>query len=114
MKKSLLIYSIANAVGLFLFFGVVAGIENEAKMERRDYYDIGDSLNFEFHAVPVFLLCLLLNTLWGARSLVAIFRRRSYQDLVIFGLVVAAWTALFLGFDLNPWPIFSLIIPAWR
>lgn len=114
MKKSLLIYLTANAVGLFVFFGVVAGICHQAAMERRDYYDIGDSLNFMLFAVPGFLLCLLLNGLWAARALVDIFRRRSYQAAVIFALVVAIWTALFLSFGLNPWPIFSSIAPAWQ
>ena len=109
MKTSLLIYSIANTIGGILFFGVVAGICQQAKMEQRDYFDFGDSSNFILFAVPVFLLCLAVNTLWGVKAVIDIVRRRSYQTSVVFGFVLAVWTVLFLGFSLNPWAIFSLI-----
>jgi hypothetical protein len=109
MKTSLRIYSIANAIGAILFFGVVAGICRRAKMEQRDYYDFGDSLTYILHAVPFFLLCLVFNALWGIRGLIDIFRRRRYQASVALGLVVAVWTALFLGCGLNRWPLFSLV-----
>lgn len=96
MKKSTIIFSAANLVGLFLYLCFVASIVSFAKTEQRDYYDFGDNLNFIGTALPTFLLCLLLNIFWGTKSFIEIFRRRDYRSGVACAIAVAVWATVIL------------------
>lgn len=96
MKKSIIISSAFNLIGLLLYIHFITRIVAFARMEQRDYYDFGDGLNYILTAVPVFLFCLLLNITWGVKALVAIFKRRDYSSAVACGMVVAVWTTTIL------------------
>jgi len=51
-------------------------------MEQRAYYDFGDSMTFILTAVPVFLICVLLDVIWTGMAFVAFISRRDYQPAV--------------------------------
>ena len=94
MKKSTVIFSAANLVGMLILVGFVFGARQQAILEERDHYDFGDSLNFSLIIAPVLLLCLVANIIWAIVALVAIFRRRGYQSAVACVIVVALWAAV--------------------
>jgi hypothetical protein len=96
MRPSLFIFLAVNLVGLLLCIDIIGGIESTAKMEERDYYDFGDSILFLITAVPVFLICSLVNIFWGAKALIEIFRRKNYHSAMIWGAAVLTWAAVFL------------------
>ena len=96
MKKIPLIYSVTNLIGLLFFFCFFVSAANFAKIEQRDYYDFGDSLNFILIGLPVLLVCFLVNTCWGIKALIDVFRRRDYRASVAFAVVAAAWAMLYL------------------
>ena|ERR1700722_3240664 len=81
----------ANLIGIVLYLLFVSAICNTAKMEERDYYDFGDSLNYILTALPVYLLCLLLNVLWGLKALKEILQRRDFHSAVACVVAVALW-----------------------
>jgi hypothetical protein len=88
MKKSTIIFSTANLIGIVLYWLFVGSICQQARAEQRNYYDFGDSLTFILTALPAFLMCFLLNVAWGVMALVAVFRRRDYQSAVALGVVL--------------------------
>jgi hypothetical protein len=94
-KPLLFFYIIANLTGLFLYFIFVDDICNFAKTEQRGFYDFGDSLQYIFTGLPVLLLCLLINILWGIKALINIFRRRDYHAFVVGVVIAALWAANF-------------------
>ena len=69
-------------------------------MEQRDYYDFGDSITFILTAVPVFLVCLLLDVVWSGMALVAFIRRRDYQPAVACLVVAVVWVLAYLSMRL--------------
>ncbi len=97
MKKSTIIFSAANLLGMVLCWLFVAGICGQAHQEQRDYYDFGDSMSFILTAVPVFLACLLLDVVWSGMALVAFIRRRDYQPAVACLAVAVAWVLVYLS-----------------
>ena len=96
MKKSTIIFSTANLVGLLLFLFFTASIVNLAKDEQRDFYDGIDGVTFFCTAVPVLLVCLLLNVCWTIKALIDIFRRHDYQASIALGVVAGGWLVSFL------------------
>jgi len=96
MKKSTLIFSVANLVGLLLCALFVSRIVHLAKLEQRDYYGASDSFTFLGTAGPVLLLCLILNASWAIKALVDIFRRRDYQASLALAAVAVVWAASFV------------------
>lgn len=95
-KPALVIYISANLIGFLLFLVSVSAICHTAKMEQRDYYDFGDSLNFILTGLPVFLLCLLFNIAWGLKALIDVFHHRNYQAAMASVVLVAVWVATIL------------------
>ncbi len=91
-KRALVIYAAANLLGLLIFVSSVLIIDRMAKMEQRDY-DFGDSLNFILTGVPAFLVCLVLNIVWGLLAVINSFRRRGNRALWATVGAVTAWTA---------------------
>ena len=96
MKTSAILFSAANLMGLFLCAFFVSSIVKLARMEGRGYHDASDSFTFIATAGPVLFVCLLLNTIWGIKALVDIFRRRDYQASLALGAVACVWIASFL------------------
>jgi hypothetical protein len=96
MKKSTLILTVINLVGMIVIFLFCVSTANFAKMEQRDYYDFGDSLSMILIALPVLLVCFIVNAFWGIKALIGIFRRRDYRGSAPFAVVVAAWALLYL------------------
>ncbi len=96
LKTSDILFSVANLIGLFLSAFLVSGIVKWARMEERDYHDASDSIAFIATAGPVLFVCFLLNTIWGIKALVDIFRRRNYQASLGLGAVACVWIASFL------------------
>src|ERR1041385_1707452 len=96
MKKSAIIFSAANLIGLLLCLVFVVCISQQAKLEQRNYYDFGDSLNIILMALPIFILCFLLNVFWGIKALVEIFRRRDYQSALACVVVMGIWMVAIL------------------
>ncbi|HWB58854.1 MAG TPA: hypothetical protein VG733_05150 [Chthoniobacteraceae bacterium] len=97
MKPSLIVYIVANLAGLFIFVMLVFAIYDNAKMEERDYYDFGDSLNFLVTAVPVFLLCSLLNAGWLIKAVVQAVRHRPWRgDAIACACSVTTWAGTML------------------
>ena len=97
MKKSTIIFSAANLVGLVLCWLSVAGICQQARIEQRDFYDFGDSMTFILTALPVFLVCLLLDVIWSGVALVAFIRRRDYQPALACLAVSVVWVLAYLS-----------------
>jgi hypothetical protein len=95
MKKSTIIFSAANFVGMIIYLAFVLNARHQAIAEERDYYDVGDSLNYILTVVPVFLVCLVSDIIWGVMALVAIVRRRRYQSALACLIVVASWAIVF-------------------
>lgn len=100
MKRSTCAYLVANLVGLLLCVLFVTWIIQTARIERRDNYDFGDSLNFLLTAVPVFLLSLLLNMGWGVKALIDICRRQDYRASLALAGVTAVWASSYLALRL--------------
>ena len=100
MKKSTLIFSAINLVGLVFCWLFVAGICELARSEQRDYYDFGDSITFIVTVVPVFLVCLLLDVAWSVMALVAFIRRRDYQPAMACFVVAVVWVLAYLSMRL--------------
>ena len=96
MKKSKLIFIVTNLVGMIYIFLFYVSTANFAEMEQRDYYDFGDSLSFIIYALPVLLVCFVVNACWGIKALIGIFRRRDYRGSAPFAVVVSAWALLYL------------------
>ncbi|HXI68934.1 MAG TPA: hypothetical protein VNN22_01110 [Verrucomicrobiae bacterium] len=96
MRTSTILFSTANLVGLLLILLSVASICHLARMEQRDYYDASDSFTFLATAVPISLVCLLLNVGWGIKALVDVRRHQSYQALVALATVLAVWLVSYL------------------
>ncbi len=69
-------------------------------MEQRDYYNFGDSITFFLTAVPVFLVCLLLDVIWSGMALFAFIRRRDYQPAVECLVVAVVWVLAYLSMRL--------------
>ena len=95
-KSALVIYAVANLLGLLLFLSSVLAIMHNAKLEERDYYDFGDSLNFILLGLPILGICLLLNLAWVVKALIDIFRCREYLSLVAAAVVLAVWVTSIL------------------
>jgi uncharacterized membrane protein len=91
IKKSSIIFSAVNLIGLFFCCLFVANICLQARLEQRDYYEFGDSLYFTLTALPVFFLCLFVDVVWAILAVVAIYRRRDYQSAAACGVVAAIW-----------------------
>jgi hypothetical protein len=87
-------------VGLVFCWLFVAAICQQARMEQRDYYDFGDSITFMVTAVPVFLVCLLLDVVWSGMALVAFFRRRDYRPALARLVVAVVWVFAYLSMRL--------------
>jgi hypothetical protein len=96
MKKSTLIFIVTNLVGMIVIFFFCVSTANFAKTEQRDYYDFGDSLSVILIALPVLLVCFVVDACWGIKALIGIFRRRDYRGSAPFAVVVAAWALLYL------------------
>ena len=96
MKKSTIIFTAINLVGMIYIFLFCVSTANFAKMEHRDYYDFGDSLSIILFAFPALLICLVVNACWGIKALIGILRRRDYRGSAPFAVVVAAWALLYL------------------
>jgi TRAP-type C4-dicarboxylate transport system permease small subunit len=96
MKTSTILFSVANLMGLLLCAFFVSGIVKWARMEERDYHDASDGIAFFATVGPVLFVCFLLNTIWGVKALVDIFRRRDYQASLALGAVASVWIASFL------------------
>jgi hypothetical protein len=96
MKKSTLIFAVTNLVGMIFIFLFCVSTANFAKMEERDYYDFGDSLSIILIALPVLLVCFVVNACWGIKALIGFFRRRDYRGCVPFAVVMAAWALIYL------------------
>lgn len=91
MKKSTVIFSAANLVGMVIIWHAVVSICQEAKLEHRDYYDAGDSFDFLATAMPVLFVCFLLDAGWGIKALVDVFRHKSYQAIVALSVFAFVW-----------------------
>jgi len=100
MKKSTIIFSVANLLGIFLCWLFVAGICQQARMEQRADYDFGDSMTFILTAVPVFLVCVLLDVIWSGMALVAFIRRRDYQPAIACLVVAVVWVLAYFSMRL--------------
>ena len=96
LKTSDILFSMANLIGLILCALFVGNIVRLARMEERDYNDGSDSIYFIATAGPVLFVCLILNTVWGIKALVDIFRRRDYHASLVLGAVTCVWIAPFL------------------
>jgi hypothetical protein len=96
MKKSTIVFSAVNAIGMLICLAFVTGAYRQAVTEQRDSYDFGDSLNFFLFVQPVLGVCLLLNIVWGVMALVAVVRGRGYRSALACVVVVALWAAVFL------------------
>src|ERR1039457_536716 len=94
MKKSTVVFSAANVVGMLICLAFVTGARQQAIMEQRDSYDFGDSLNFLIIVLPVFGVCLLLNIVWGVLALVGVLRRRDYRSAFVCVVVTALWAVV--------------------
>jgi hypothetical protein len=92
-KPLLFFYVLTNLIGIFLYFLFDSNISNFAKWEGRGYYEFGDSIKYIFTAFPVFLLCLLINILWGIKALIDIFRRKNFHAFVAGVVIAALWVA---------------------
>ena len=90
MKKNTFIFSAVNFVGLILFSSIILGICRGAKMEQRDFYDFGDFMIFIFVALPIFMICFLLDFYWLVKAVRAVFRR-DYHDAGILAVVTTVW-----------------------
>ncbi len=94
MKKSTVVFSAANVVGMLICLAFVTGARQQAIMEQRDSYDFGDSLNFLIIVLPVLGFCLLLNIVWGVLALVGVLRRRDYRSALVCVVVTALWAVV--------------------
>jgi hypothetical protein len=94
MKKSSIIFSTANLIGMLICLAFVAGTRQQALMEQRDSYDFGDSLHFIMIVLPVLGVCLLLNIVWGVVALIAVLRRRDYRSALGCLVVAALWAVV--------------------
>jgi hypothetical protein len=94
IKKSTVILSAANLVGVLIIFGSVASICQQAKIEQGIYYDAGDSFEFLATAMPILFICLLLDAGWGIKASVDIYRRKDYQASIALAVVASIWAVV--------------------
>ncbi len=90
MKKSTIILTSINLIGLFLFSIHILGIYHNAKLEERNYYDFGDNLSFKIIDLPIFYFCCLLDVFWAVKAVIDIFRR-DYQSVCVLTAVTLIW-----------------------
>jgi hypothetical protein len=95
-KPLIFFYILVNLIGLFLYFLFDSNISDLARTEQRDYYDGIDGVTYFSTALPVLVLFILLNMLWGIKALIDIFRRKSYDALVAGMVVTVLWAANFV------------------
>jgi hypothetical protein len=86
-----IVYLLVNLAGFLLFIFFVNKIENGIKAEQRDYADFGDSLIFLVTGFPVFLVCFLINFIWGCRAIIDAIKHKLYERLIALLVVVAVW-----------------------
>jgi len=95
MKKSTIIYTVANLICLIWCVYFVMDIRSDANAPWQS--DFQDSLRFMIFVVPVFYFCLFIDIIWGFTSLVAFIRRRDYRPAIAWGTVVVIWVATYLS-----------------
>ena len=92
----LAIYFMADLVGPLLFLASVLAISHAAKLEERDYYDFGDSLNFLYDRRPDFSGMPRMQRRLGIKALRDILRRRDYAAAAAAAAVLVIWVVSIL------------------
>ena len=82
---------------MLCLLGFVSSARDLALIEERDAYDFGDSIGFLLLVGPAILLCVIADIIWAVTALLAIVRRRGYQEAVACAVVLALWLAVFLA-----------------
>ena len=95
MKKSIIVFSALNLLGILFLALYVLGARHQAVMEGRDSYDFGDSFGFLLLVIPVVFLCIVSNIAWGVMAVRDIYRERNYRSVVAFVAVAVLWAASF-------------------
>jgi hypothetical protein len=91
MKKSIIVISALNLLGIFCLVLYVLGARHQAVMEGRDFYDFGDGLGFMLFVIPIAFLCIVGNIAWVVMAALDIYRGRNYRSMVAFVAVVVLW-----------------------
>jgi hypothetical protein len=102
MKRATAVYLACNVIGILLFAWFVHRIEALAHAEQRHYRDGVDGITFMTTAVPVFVVCAVVNCAWAMKALVDGARRRGFEALKALIVVACAWTAVICSIRLLP------------
>ena len=96
MKLMLYLFTVANLAGLFLYTHFVRAIQQMMQMEERDYSDFGDNVEFMCTALPVLVICLLLNFVWGSMGLRDAAQFRGWRSFASCAVIVVVWVTTIL------------------
>ena len=91
MKKSIIVFSALNLLGILCLVLYVLGARHQAVMEGRDSYDFGDSFGFLLLVTPIAFLCIVGNIAWVVMATLDIYRERNYRSVVVFVAVAVLW-----------------------
>lgn len=91
MKKSVIVFSALNLLGILCLGLCVLGARHQAIMEGRDFYDFGDGLGCLLFLIPIAFLCIIGNVAWVVVAALEIYRERNYRSVVAFVAVLVLW-----------------------
>jgi len=91
MEKHRKIFLIANIVGLGLYVFFVFRIKWFISLEKREYPDFGDNLNYLMTAAPTLLLFILILVVFFIFTIL----KKDMKGVRIAGIICALWLSVF-------------------
>ncbi|HTV48386.1 MAG TPA: hypothetical protein VMG59_08075 [Phycisphaerae bacterium] len=100
-----IIYVVVNFLAMLWCFYWLLSSDNEARMIGEDGLDFGLIVRNGCLVLPVYLICILINFIWGIKALFDLLGHRGYHAALGWLVVAVAWVCdLILIYAAAHWP----------